>query len=138
MQIHVHKSIVDDISFASWMKGIPVLLDKETEKLAPRGSNNKPVPVLTDKENNYVRPKASSYMDLFTENPDEFISTYSDFSNKRRVNAKDRLESYDRPQMRLIIDPQYFNDPELVKVSQFTRFKASEDALGKYQQNLNM
>jgi len=136
MQIHVHKSIVDDISFASWMKGIPVLLDKETGKLATRGSNNKPVPVLTDKENKYERPKSSSYMDLFTENPDEFISKYSDFSNKARVSSKDRLESYDRPQMRLIIDPKYFNDPELVKVSQFTRFKASEDALDHYQQNL--
>jgi uncharacterized membrane-anchored protein YjiN (DUF445 family) len=118
------------------MKGIPVLLDKNTGKLATRGTNNRPVPILTDKENEYIRPAASSYIDLFTENPDDFINTYSNFSHKNFVSAKDRLESYDRPQMRLIIDPKYFNDPEMVKVSQFTRFKASDKALGVYQEKI--
>lgn len=136
MQIHVHKSIVDEISYASWMKGIPILLDKDTHTLATRGSNSKPVPVLTDRDNNYERPKTSDYLDLLTQDPDQFIEKYSDFSNRKVVKKHDLDECLDRPQARIVVNPSYFNNPDLVKVDHYTRFKASDEALNNYQQKL--
>ncbi|MGB0934450.1 MAG: hypothetical protein ACPGXY_00105 [Alphaproteobacteria bacterium] len=121
MQIFVHKSVVNDIGFASWMKGIPVLLNKG--HLATRGGNNRPV-VRLKNSRKYKRPSMRSYIDQFTNYPKGFISKYSDFRYKRTIKASDRQGVYDRPQARLVIHPSVFMDRDLVKVKQFTRFKA--------------
>jgi hypothetical protein len=66
-------SSIDDIAFASWMKGIPVWLTKKSGKLATRSGNEKAVRILSDTHDRYVRPKMSEYLELNTSDPQAFI-----------------------------------------------------------------
>lgn len=136
MQIFVKKDAVDQIGFASWMKGIPVWLDKETQKIATRGGNQKAVPVLTDKEGKYQRPLLSEYIDLFRNSPDQFIEKFSDFGGKDKVRKRTRMDTLDRPQARLIIDPEIFSNKDTISIKQYTRFKPKTENMITYQSDL--
>ena len=136
MQIFVKKDAVDQIGFASWMKGIPVWLDKEIQKIATRGGNQKAVPVLTDKEGKYQRPLLSEYIDLFRNSPDQFIEKFSDFGGKDKVRKRTRMDTLDRPQARLIIDPEIFSNKDTISIKQYTRFKPKTENMITYQSDL--
>ncbi len=127
---------IDDIAFASWMKGIPVWVNEETGKIATKKTNFDVVPILTKEREGYERPSMSSYLDLMTSDTAGFIEKYSNFSGKGKITRRDKLISLDRPQARLVIDPVTFNDGKNIKVKQFTRNEVPEDRLRTYQEEL--
>jgi hypothetical protein len=138
MQIFVKKDAVDELGFASWMKGIPVWLDKNTQKIATRNnSNHKAVPVLTDLHKEYDRPSMSSYVDLYRNNIRAFGDKYSNFSlYKKRPSASQKLHSIDRAQARLVVNPMLFTDRDKVKINQYTRFPAKKTLERSYKDGL--
>ncbi len=127
---------IDDIAFASWMKGIPVWLNKKTGKLATRGGNNRAVKILDDTHDKYVRPKMSEYLDLNASDPEAFVEKYSSFRPRDRVKKSHREGVIDRTQARIIIDPVTFNDGENILVNQYTRFDVPEDDQKTYESEL--
>lgn len=127
---------IDDIAFPSWMKGLPVWLNKDNDKLATKSTNYNPVAVLDATHPNYTRPLMSEYLNLMARNPEAFIEKYSNFSNNKKVKKNQKITSLDRAQARLVVDPITFNDGENVKIKQYTRFPVAAEKEQQYQQAL--
>jgi len=129
-------NLVDEITFPAWMKGIPIWESRDTGKLATVSNNFDAVPVLSNKNKLFKRVKTTDYMDLFTSDPNAFINKYSNFSKVKNVQKRHRMASYDRPQVRIFVDPKTFNDGKNVIVEQYTRSKIGTSALDDYQREL--
>tara|TARA_R110002095_G_scaffold178043_1_gene155348 strand:- start:360 stop:2096 length:1737 start_codon:yes stop_codon:yes gene_type:complete len=127
---------IDDIAFASWMKGIPVWLTKKSGKLATRGGNEKAVRILNEAHNLYVRPKMSDYLELNISDPPAFVEKYSNFRPKDHVTQRQREKVLDRTQARVVIDPVTFNDGENILVNQYTRFEVPQEDKEAYESEL--
>lgn len=124
-------SSIDDIAFPSWMKGVPIWLDENSQKLATRGNNYNAVPILGYEHEGYVRPTMSSYLESLL-NPEGFIDQYSHFTPDQVVTKRNRNQSLDRTQARLVIDPVTFNDGKSIKVAQYTRFSTPDAQKEEY------
>lgn len=129
-------NLMDEITFPAWMKGIPLWESRDTGKLATVSNNFDAVPVLSNKNKLFKRVKTSDYVGLFAENPNAFINKYSNFSKVKNVQKKHRMASYDRPQVRIFVDPKTFNDGKNVIVEQYTRSQVGASALSMYQSEL--
>ncbi|MGN6670352.1 MAG: hypothetical protein ACTHJ4_02275, partial [Candidatus Nucleicultricaceae bacterium] len=129
-------NLMDEITFPAWMKGIPLWESRDTGKLATVSNNFDAVPVLSNKNKLFKSVKTSDYVGLFTEDPNAFISKYSNFSKVKNVQKKHRMASYDRPQVRIFVDPKTFNDGKNVIVEQYTRSQVGANALSAYQSAL--
>lgn len=130
------KNLVDEMTFPAWMKGIPIWESRDTGKIATVTNNFDAVPVLSNKNKLFKEVKTSSYVDLFTKDPNKFIDKYSNFSKLKKVTKRNRLASLDRPQVRIFVDPATFNDGRNVIVEQHVRKNVSDQAAKEYQDEL--
>ncbi|MBX9697207.1 MAG: hypothetical protein K2X53_03885, partial [Alphaproteobacteria bacterium] len=131
------KNLVDEMTFPSWMKGIPVWESRDTGKIATVSNNFDAVPVLSNKNKLFKKVKTSEYVGLYADNPDAFIDKFSNFSKLKKVKKHHRLASLDRAQARIFVDPSTFNDGKNVIVEQHVRKDIDDAAKQSYMRELH-
>lgn len=131
------KNLVDEMTFPSWMKGIPIWESRDTGKIATVSNNFDAVPVLSNKNKLFKKVKTSEYVGLYADNPDAFINKFSNFSKLKKVKKNHRLASLDRAQARIFVDPSTFNDGKNVIVEQHVRKDIDEAAKEAYMKELH-
>jgi len=131
LQIMMKNQYVDQLGLASWAKGIPYLLDRETGRLAVRGNdNNKAVPWLSFKNKKYKKPSLLRMIKDYKADPWSFSKKYSG-------DNKTHFIGIDRFQARLVVNPKVFSNKRKVKVFSTTSKAIGKEAQEEYKTTLH-